>query len=84
MRSLIIIATGLIAGLLIVRLSAVPHRILAVCLFSGAWLLACAYNLRLGLSHGYSLGEELPIHLVLYGVPVAAAVAYALHRGRRT
>lgn len=77
MRTLIIIAVGLVIGLLALRLTPASRRGLAAGLFSGGWLLACAYNLRIGLSHGYSLQEELPIHALLYGVPVIAAVIYA-------
>ena len=29
------------------------------------------WNLRTGMSHGYSLQEELPIQLLIFAVPVA-------------
>lgn len=82
MRTLVIILIGLVVGLAALRLAAPSRRMLVAWLFAAAWLLACAFNLRTGLSHGYSLQEELPIHAVLFGVPVLAAMYYAW-RSRR-
>ena len=45
----------------------------AAAVFSIGWLAAVLWNLRTGMSHGYSLQEELPIQAVIYLVPVAAA-----------
>ena len=39
----------------------------------GLLLVAVLWNLRTGMSHGYSLQEELPIQAAIYAVPVAAA-----------
>jgi len=39
------------------------------------WLAVTTTNLRVGVSKaGYSVAEELPILLLLFGVPVAAAI----------
>lgn len=76
MRTLIIIAIGLILAIALMRLVPAPHRTWAAGLFTLAWLVACAWNLRVGLSHGYTLAEELPIHAALFGIP--ALVAWGL------
>lgn len=81
MRTVIIILIGLAVGLIAMRLSPARHHNIVAWLFAVAWLLACAFNLRTGLSHGYSLREELPIHVLLYAIPVLA-VAYCAWRSR--
>lgn len=43
--------------------------------FIALWLLATGFNMWVGVSHaGYSVREELPIMLLLFGVPAAAAL----------
>jgi len=39
------------------------------------WLVAAAINLSIGVRHGYTVTEELPIALVVFGVPAAIAAA---------
>lgn len=73
MRTLVLIVIGLAVLALMTGLSRPARRPLAALVFIGLWLVACAINLAIGLSHGYSIGEELGIHLVLFGVPAAAA-----------
>lgn len=46
------------------------------------WLLAAAANLSIGMRHGYSFTEELPIGLVVFGVPAAIAAAIWWRFGR--
>lgn len=75
MRTLIFVVAGLILAGLLLRLTPVSYRLLAALTFTLAWLGVSFWNLRLGLSHGYTLAQELPIHLVLFGVPVALAWA---------
>lgn len=75
MRTLIIVVAGLMLAVLILRLTPAPQRTLAAVAFSALWFVAAAWNLRVGLSHGYTFAQELPIHVVLYGVPTAAAWA---------
>ena len=43
--------------------------------FIPVWLAAAAINLWIGVQHGYSVAEELPIAGVVFGVPAAAAAA---------
>lgn len=80
MRTLIIIVAGLSLMAFTLWLAKPPRRRLAAWLFMGGWLLFTLYNLRTGLSHGYSLQEELPIHLVLFGVPALAAWVFSRKR----
>ncbi len=48
---------------------------LAMLVFVGLWLAATAVNLYVGVARaGYSFMEELPIFLLLYGVPAVAAL----------
>ena len=39
------------------------------------WLVAAGFNLSIGVRHGYTVTEELPIALVVFGVPAAIAAA---------
>jgi hypothetical protein len=78
MRTLVLILIGLVVLALATGLSRPARRPLAALVFIGFWLVVCAINLAVGLSHGYSLGEELGVHLVLFGVP--AAVAWFIRR----
>jgi hypothetical protein len=46
----------------------------AVKLFIAAWLVVAALNLWLGVSRaGYSVGEELPIFLLIFCLPAGVA-----------
>lgn len=82
MRTAIIILIGLALAAIVLRFTPADHRMLAGVAFTLAWLIAAGLNLRGGLSHGYTLAEELPIHAVLFGVPVAAAWAWIWWAGR--
>ena len=73
MRTVVFIAVGLVLAALLLRLAPASQRMSAAGIFTVAWLGVSAWNLRTGLSHGYSLAEELPIHLAMFGVPVALA-----------
>lgn len=70
MRTLIVIGVGLILAAMLMWLVPVAHRTLAAGIFTMVWLGVSALNLRTGLSHGYTLAEELPIHVALFGIPV--------------
>ena len=47
------------------------------------WLVAAGFNLSIGMRHGYSFAEELPIGLVVFGVPagIAAVIWWRFSRG---
>ena len=50
----------------------------ATAVFLLAWLAIAGFNMWVGVARaGYSAGEELPIFLLIFGVP--AAVAAVLH-----
>ena len=70
MRTLILIAVGLALATVLLRLAPSSQRLGALLVFAAVWLGACAWNLSTGLSHGYTLAEELPIHAVLFSVPM--------------
>lgn len=72
MRTLIFIVVGLvIVGIAMWSAGAARRRLVAA-LFTIGWLAAVVWNLRTGMSHGYSLQEELPIQLLIFAIPVAA------------
>jgi len=67
---LLIIAIGVVIVLLLLRFCPKSRQYLAMWIFSLAWMALCAWNLNIGLSQGYALGEELLVHAFLYGIPV--------------
>jgi len=73
MRTVIFIVVGLVLAAALLRLAPAAYRAWAAGLFTLVWLGAAAWNLRTGLSHGYTLAQELPIHVALFGIPVALA-----------
>lgn len=78
MRTLILIVLGLLLAAAAMHFAPVARRGAWVGGFAVAWLGVVAWNLRTGLSHGYSLSEELPIQLLIYALPVALAVGWWL------
>ena len=78
MRSAIIIVGGLvILGIAVAvawRLGGPQSALIAAKLFLVGWLVVALLNMWLGVSRaGYSVGEELPIFLLIFAVPAAAA-----------
>jgi hypothetical protein len=79
MRTAIIIVAGLIVGALFLfagrMLGRGPETLaLGAKLFIPLWLIVAAANMWIGVTKaGYSFMEELPIFLVIFGVPAAAA-----------
>jgi hypothetical protein len=48
--------------------------LVAFVIFAAFWFVVTAFNMWVGVSKaGYSIGEELPIFLLLYGVPAILA-----------
>jgi len=75
----------LLAGFLLLAASVVLARLFshdyptapttAIAAFLLAWLALTGFNLWVGVNKaGYSVAQELPILLLLFGVPAAAAV----------
>ena len=81
MRTLIIIAIGILVGLLtmwVMRKARKSPRA-AFLLFAILWFAFCAYNLWVGVSSaGYAVTEELPFLAINFLVPVA--VVFALRK----
>ncbi len=75
MRTVIIILIGLALAATVLRLAPAAWRTAAALMFTLLWLAVSLWNLRTGLSHGYTLAQEMPIHIPLFGVPVALAWA---------
>lgn len=84
MRTIVFILTGLAIVAVLMWLAPAARRALAAWAFAAIWLAVSAWNLSIGLSHGYSLREELAVHLVLFGIPVLAAwfVVWRMRRSR--
>jgi len=81
MRTLLFLMAGLLllaAVLLLGRLfsSNYPNATLvATFAYIALWLLVAGANMWVGVSKaGYSAAEELPIFLLIFGLPAAAAV----------
>ena len=82
-RTLIFIGVGLLIAGFALWLAKPAKRRAAAAYFSLGWLLAVLWNLRTGMSHGYSLQEELPIQLLIFAIPVAAGAWLAMKAPRR-
>jgi hypothetical protein len=71
-------------GLVLLALCIVVGRATGARLFLPLWLVAAGVNLWFGVSRaGYSLAEEAPVFLIVFGVPAAAALLaiWRLSRG---
>ncbi len=73
MRTLILLAAGLLLAALLPLIGTGRPRRIAAGAFCLLWLAVVAWNLATGLSHGYSLAEELPIQALILLPPVALA-----------
>ena len=80
MRTLIIILAGVVLLALAVLagrwIAGTPNAgmVTAAKVFLPVWLAAAAVNMWLGVATaGYSIREELPIFLLIFAVPAAAA-----------
>jgi len=78
MRTIMVIGMGLVALSLFAlvgrKLGGTASAAKAALWFLPLWAAAAAWNLSIGVRHGYSAGEELPIALVVFAVPAAVAV----------
>ena len=81
MRTLVFVAGGFVllalclgGAKLLANHIAEPMRA-AVIVFSVVWFVVAAVNLWVGVAQaGYAFTEELPIFLLIFGLPVAVAV----------
>jgi hypothetical protein len=78
MRTAIIIAAGLVllgAMIFAARRSGAASIKRAAMWFLPVWFAAAAVNMWIGVARaGYSVTEELPIFVVIFGLPAAAAL----------
>ena len=85
MRTLIIIATGILVGLLtlwVARKARHSPRT-AFLLFAIVWFVFCVYNMWVGVSSaGYAVTEELPFLAINFLVPVGVVFALRKRIGR--
>ena len=85
MRTFLFLVAGLLllaAFLLLAKLFAqfpdAPR--VATLSFLALWLIVAGFNMWLGVSTaGYSVTDELPIFLLIFGVPAVAAVLLKWH-----
>lgn len=52
---------------------AMPGLLVGAKVFIPLWLLGAGVNLAVGVSHGYTVTEELPISLGVFAVPALVA-----------
>lgn len=83
MRTVIILAVGLgmlailIAGARWFGSNVATATAAAIKAFIALWFFAAAINLWIGVSQaGYSVLEELPIFLVIFGLPASIALLF--------
>lgn len=69
MRTMVLIVIGLLLGALFLRLGKRRSMNARLGVFCVLWMVVVGWNLSVGLSHGYSLAEELPIQLLIWLAP---------------
>ena len=78
MHTIMVIGGGLAllaAMLILVRLTGMASLSKAALAFIPVWLAAAVVNLSVGvLKAGYTVAQEFPIMLVVFGIPAAVAV----------
>ena len=76
-RSALVHTVKVIAcGLVLLTLCLVFGRAAGAKLFLPLWLVAAIVNLWIGVSRaGYTVADEAPVFLIVFGVPAAVALA---------
>jgi hypothetical protein len=81
MRTALFLIAGvslLAASLILGKLFSTHYPVatlVATIAFIAIWLIAAGFNMWVGVARaGYSVTEELPIFLLIFGLPAAAAV----------
>ncbi len=79
MRTLIVVVIGLAAALAFVYGARALQRSPAAgaLVFIGCWFVFCGIDLAAGVRAGYTIVDELGIHLLVFLAPAAAAWAAA-------
>lgn len=89
MRSAILIGAGLVllgAFLLVGRfVGGAPASAMsrAALYFLPVWLAVAGINMWIGVTKGYSVGEEAPIFAMIFAIPAAAALLVWWRMSRR-
>jgi hypothetical protein len=85
MHTVMVVAGGLAALAVFVLVSVLLGRGPAIGArwFIPAWLVAALVNLYLGTTHGYTVLQEIPFFLIVFGVPALAALAVMRWAGSR-
>lgn len=80
MRTAILIVIGLVLVFAVLRTVRPPQRLLAATAVTVVWCGVVVWNFMTGLSHGYTVQQELPIHVAILVPPVGLAWWMALRR----
>ncbi len=80
MRTMVLIVIGLLLGALLLHVGKRPSAKAKLGIFCALWFVVVGWNLSVGLSHGYSLAEELPIQLLIWLAPCLVIGLWARHR----
>ncbi len=78
MHTILVLGAGfaLLAACLLAGRFAIGNMALGALWFLPLWLLAAAYNMWVGVARaGYPVADELPIFLLVFAIPAAAALA---------
>lgn len=80
MRTLLFLVAGILlltAALILGKLFSATYpgaTLMATIAFVGLWLVIASANMWVGVAKaGYSIGDELPIFLLIFGLPALAA-----------
>jgi len=82
MHTIFVIGTGLVLLAVFILIGrqlgggGISAAATAALWFLPFWLAAAALNVSIGVRHGYTVVEELPIALVVFGVPAACAAVF--------
>lgn len=71
-----LITLGTMIGIAAIVSQRPDRSAIAAKIFLGLWLVASAIHFYRGVQAGYSVGEELVIHAVIFGVPALAAAYF--------
>ncbi len=79
MRTLIVILIGLILSFLFVWGSGYFNKTktTGILIFLIIWLVFCIFDLIIGVRAGYSVGEELGIHTVIFALPAISVYLFS-------
>ena len=82
MHTIYVIGTGLVLLAVFILVGrqlgggSIPAAATAALWFLPFWAAAAALNLSIGVRHGYTVTEELPIALIVFGVPAICAAVF--------